>query len=453
MNKKLLFWSTVVALGGLLFGIDVAVISGAEQKIQKLWDLSDVLHGQAIASALYGTVIGALFGGIPAEKYGRKKALFVIGILYFVSAIGAAMAPEVFSFMVLRFIGGLGVGASSVVAPMYISEIAPAKTRGRFVAVFQFNIVFGILLAYLFNYLLAGTGPNDWRFMIGIVAIPAVIFIILLFFVPESPRWLMVHKKEYDKAREILAVSDPGGVDEAIASIHQSIDEEKQKISLKSFFTKRFSVPILLAFLIAFFNQMSGINAIIYFAPRVFEMAGIGKDAAFLQSAGVGLVNLVFTMLGLYLIDRLGRKKLMLIGSIGYIISLVAVAAAFYFQYLGGILVPAMIFLFIASHAIGQGAVIWVFISEIFPNQVRSYGQSLGCSTHWILAAVVSGAFPFFANNPNIGPAKIFLFFAIMMVLQLLWVIFRMPETKGIPLEELEAKLIKEKRINKIAAA
>lgn len=440
MNRKLIFWSVVVALGGLLFGIDVAVISGAEQKIQELWGLSDVLHGQAIASALYGTVIGALFGGIPAEKFGRKKALIIIGVLYFISAIGSAMAPEVYSFMFLRFIGGLGVGASSVVAPMYISEIAPAKTRGRFVAIFQFNIVFGILLAYLINYLLAGSGPNDWRWMIGIEAFPAIIFIILLFFVPESPRWLMVHKKEYDKAKAILAVSDPEGVDEAIASIHKSIDEEKQKESLKTFLTKRFSKPILLAFLIAAFNQLSGINAIIYFAPRVFEMAGLGTKAAFLQSAGVGLVNLIFTMLGLYLIDRLGRKKLMLIGSLGYIVSLAAVAFAFYFQYLGGVLVPAMIFLFIASHAIGQGAVIWVFISEIFPNQVRSYGQSLGCSTHWVLAAIVSSAFPFFANK--FGPAPIFLFFAIMMVMQLIWVIFRMPETKGVSLEELEKKLM-----------
>lgn len=249
----------------------------------------------------------------------------------------------------------------------------------------------------------------------------------------------MVHRKEYDKARTILAISDPEGVDEAVSSIHSSIDNEKLKVSLATFFSGRFKIQIILAFLIAFFNQMSGINAIIYFAPRVFEMAGIGKDAAFLQSAGVGLVNLVFTMLGLYLIDRLGRKKLMLIGSIGYILSLAAVAAAFMTQNLGGVIVPAFIFIFIASHAIGQGAVIWVFISEIFPNQVRSYGQSLGCTTHWVLAAVVSAAFPFFANR--FGPGPIFFFFAVMMVLQLFWVVFRMPETKGVPLEELEARL------------
>jgi sugar porter (SP) family MFS transporter len=271
-------------------------------------------------------------------------------------------------------------------------------------------------------------------------------FIILMFFVPESPRWLMVHKNDYAGARAILEISDPVGVDEAIKSIHKSIDEESHKASLSFFLQKRFSIPILMAFLIAFFNQMSGINAIIYFAPRVFELAGIGKSAAFIQSAGIGLVNLVFTMLGLYLIDRLGRKKLMLIGSLGYILSLGAVAAAFYFNYVGGMVVPVLLFVFIASHAIGQGAVIWVFISEIFPNQVRSYGQSLGSSTHWIMAAIITSVFPFFANNPAIGPAKIFLFFAVMMVLQLLWVIFKMPETKGVPLEELEAKLIKDRK-------
>jgi sugar porter (SP) family MFS transporter len=453
MNKKLVFWSIVVALGGFLFGLDVAVISGAEQEIQRVWSLSDVLHGQAIASALYGTIIGALFGGIPAEKFGRKNTLIVIGLLYLISSVGSAVSPDVVTFMIFRFLGGLGVGASSVVAPMYISEIAPAKNRGQLVATFQFNIVFGILLAYFSNYLLSDLGPDGWRWMLAIIAFPALLFIILMFFVPESPRWLMVHRKEYDKARKILEVSDPKGVDEAIAAIHQAIDEEKQKTSLSQFFKRRYTVPILLAFLIAFFNQMSGINAIIYFAPRVFEMAGIGKSAAFLQSAGIGAANLIFTMLGLYLIDKLGRKKLMLIGSIGYIISLGAVAAAFQYHGLNGMIVPVCLFLFIASHAIGQGAVIWVFISEIFPNQVRSYGQSLGSSTHWIMAALVTSVFPLFANNPAIGPAKIFLFFAFMMVLQLLWVIFKMPETKGVPLEQLEAKLIRDRAQKKLSVS
>lgn len=444
MNTKLLLWSIVVALGGFLFGFDTAVISGAEQDIKRIWALSDVLHGVAIAIALYGTVLGALFGGIPATKFGRKKTLLWIGIFYLISAIGSAMAPGVYSFMCFRVLGGLAIGASSVVAPMYITEIAPAKNRGKLVATFQFNIVFGILMAYFSNYLLQGVGGDDsWRFMLGAVAVPALIYCILVFFVPESPRWLMVHRGDYDTARRTLEISDPEGVDEAILALHKSIEEEHQKESLSAFLTKRFSVPIFLAILIAFFNQLSGINAVIYFAPRVFELAGIGKEAAFLQSAGIGLVNLVFTMLGLYLIDRLGRRKLMLIGSVGYIISLASVALAFYSGHAGGAVVPLLLFLFIASHAIGQGAVIWVFISEIFPNSVRAYGQSLGCTTHWILAAVITTVFPIMATR--FGAAPLFLFFAFMMVLQLTWVIFKMPETKGVPLEELEAKLIKGK--------
>ena len=441
MNKKLLFWSVVVALGGFLFGFDVAVISGAEQKIQEVWQLSDLLHGQAIAIALYGTVLGSLFGGIPAEKFGRKKTLFAIGILYFISSIGSALSDNVYLFMMFRLLGGLGVGASSVVAPMYITEIAPAKTRGRFVATFQFNIVFGILVAYFSNYLLHNLGDNSWRWMLGIMAVPSVIYIILMFFVPESPRWLIVHKGDFDSSRKTLEVSDPEGVDEAIRAIQQAIDEDKQKESLAVFFSGKFTVPIMLAFFIALFNQLSGINAIIYFAPRVFEMAGIDESSAFLQSAGIGLVNLVFTLIGLNLIDRLGRKKLMLIGSVGYILSLSAIAAAFYFQFSGGILVPILVFVFIASHAIGQGAVIWVFISEVFPNNVRAYGQSLGCSVHWILAAIITSVFPVLAHR--FGAAPLFLFFALMMILQLLWVIFKMPETKGVSLEQLEQKLVR----------
>lgn len=444
MNKKLLLWSIVVALGGFLFGVDVAVISGAEQEIKKVWGLSDVAHGIAIGTALYGTVIGALAGGIPASILGRKKTLIWIGIFYLVSAIGSAIVNDVYTFMGFRFLGGLAIGASSVVAPMYITEIAPAKNRGKLVATFQFNIVFGILVAYLSNYLLQSLGEESWRWMLGVVAIPSFIYCILMFFVPESPRWLIVHKGDYDKARSILGVSDPEGVDEALKALHKSIDEEKQKESLASFFSKRYSKPILLAFLIAAFNQLSGINAIIYYAPRVFELAGIGKEAAFLQSAGIGLINLVFTMLGLYLIDRLGRKKLMLIGSVGYILSLTSVAAAFQFGWLGGMVVPILLFVFIASHAIGQGAVIWVFISEIFPNSVRAYGQSLGSATHWVLAAVIASIFPIMAER--FGAASMFLFFAVMMVLQLLWVIFKMPETKGVPLEQLEEKLLKKQK-------
>jgi MFS transporter, SP family, arabinose:H+ symporter len=442
MNSKLLLWSIVVALGGFLFGFDTAVISGAEQDIKRIWQLSDVTHGVAIAIALYGTVVGALLGGIPATKLGRKKTLLWIGIFYLVSAVGSAMATGVYSFMLFRLLGGLAIGASSVVAPMYVTEIAPAKNRGKLVATFQFNIVFGIVVAYFSNYLLNGiAGDDSWRWMLGVAAIPSAIYTLLIFFVPESPRWLIIHKGDYDNARKTLQVSDPEGVDEALRELEISISEDKQRESLSAFFTRKYSVPILLAFLIAVFNQLSGINAILYFAPRVFELAGIGKEAAFLQSAGIGLVNLLFTMLGLYLIDRWGRRKLMLIGSIGYIISLSAVAVAFYFNYLGGMVVPVLLFVFIASHAIGQGAVIWVFISEIFPNSVRAYGQSLGASTHWVLAAIITTIFPILATR--FGAAPLFLFFAFMMILQLLWVLFTMPETKGVALEKLEQKLIK----------
>ena len=442
MNSKLLLWSLVVALGGFLFGFDTAVISGVEQYIKRVWELSDVLHGIAIGVALYGTVFGALFGGIPATKFGRKKTLIWIGVLYLISAIGSALAPGVYVFMAFRVLGGLAIGASSVVAPMYITEIAPAKNRGKLVATFQFNIVFGILIAYLSNYLLQGVGGNEsWRLMLGVVAVPAFIYTVLVFFVPESPRWLMVHRGDYKTARKTLEISDPEGVDEAIFEIQKSIELDQQKESLSAFLTKRFSVPIFLAFFIAFFNQMSGINAVIYFAPRIFELAGLGTSAAFLQSAGIGLVNLIFTMGGLYLIDRIGRKKLMLIGSVGYIISLASVAFAFYSGHSSGMVVPVLLFVFIASHAIGQGAVIWVFISEIFPNSVRAYGQSLGCTTHWVMASIITTIFPIMATR--FGAAPLFLFFACMMVLQLLWVIFKMPETKGVPLEELEAKLIK----------
>jgi sugar porter (SP) family MFS transporter len=444
MNRKLILWSIVVALGGFLFGFDTAVISGAEQNIKRIWELSDVLHGVAIGIALYGTVIGALFGGIPATKYGRKKTLLWIGIFYLVSAFGSALAPGVYIFMAFRVLGGLAIGASSVVAPMYITEIAPAKNRGKLVATFQFNIVFGILIAYLSNYLLRGVGGEDsWRLMLGVVAIPALIYCIMVLFVPESPRWLMVHRRDYETARKILEVSDPEGVDEAIKDIQKTIELEHRKESISAFLSKKYSIPIFLAILIAFFNQMSGINAVIYFAPRVFELAGISTQAAFLQSAGIGLVNLIFTMAGLYLIDRIGRKQLMLIGSIGYIISLAAVAFAFYSGHSGGMVVPVLLFIFITSHAIGQGAVIWVFISEIFPNSVRAYGQSLGSATHWIMASIITTIFPIMAVK--FGPGPIFLFFALMMVLQLLWVIFKMPETKGVPLEELEEKLIKGK--------
>jgi MFS transporter, SP family, arabinose:H+ symporter len=432
-NKKLLLWSLTVALSGFLFGLDTAVISGAEQKIQALWSLSDAMHGLAIAIALYGTVFGAAFGGWYADKLGRKKALFWLGALFFISAIGSAIAQDVYTFMLFRFIGGLCIGASSVVSPLYISEIAPAKSRGFLVALFQFNIVFGIMIAYVSNYLFQQMGgESDWRWMLGIVGIPSLIFTALTLLISESPRWLILQKNDIQSAKAVLNEIDPDSADKTLASILNS-HKNNAKMGSVNFFSKQYAFPILLAFLMAFFNQVSGINAIIYYAPRVFEMAGLAKSSALLSSVGIGLTNLIFTMLGVALIDKLGRRTLMFIGSLGYIISLSLIARAFYVEQFEGM--TFFVFAFIAAHAIGQGAVIWVFISEIFPNEVRASGQAFGSLTHWVFAAIITNVFPYFAGK--FGGTPIFIFFTIMMVCQLLYVWFLMPETKGVALEDI----------------
>ncbi|GAB2631735.1 sugar porter family MFS transporter [Belliella aquatica] len=441
-KNYVLFLSITAALGGFLFGFDTAVISGAERDIQSLWDLSDLKHGMAVAIALYGTVIGALFGGIPADKFGRKTSLLWIGLFYLVSALGSALAPDVNTFMFFRFLGGLGVGASSVVAPMYISEIAPAARRGQLVALYQFNIVFGILMAYFSNYLIGTANLNEaWRWMMGVEAIPALIYSILIIKVPKSPRWLIANKKDFEGARVILTKTDPEGVDEAIALAIEESKEIRGKATVSMLFNSKFRKISFMAILMAVFNQLSGINAIIYFAPRIFESAGIATEDALISTIGIGAINLVATMLGLYLIDKLGRKMLMYIGSVGYIISLSLMA----YSYFGGViessLLPYFVFGFIAAHAIGQGSVIWVFISEIFPNELRAYGQSMGSFTHWILAAVIANVFPLIANR--YGAGNIFAFFAVMMVLQLIWVAVKMPETKGRSLEEIQKDLQK----------
>lgn len=429
--KNIIFWAVTVAVAGFLFGFDTAVISGADQPIQALWQTSPLFHGMFImSSALWGTVIGALLGGIPCDKYGRKATLISIGILYIVSALGSAIAADPYTFSILRFLGGLGVGASSIAVPAYISEIAPAKHRGRLVAMYQFQIVFGILVAFLSNYMLSGIGADAWRWMLGVEVIPAAIFLFLVIKVQESPRWLLLHKNDEVSARKVLALMEEQGVDKLVADIR------KTKVSSKgeSLFSGKYNLPILLAFLIAFFNQLSGINFIIYFAPRVFSLAGLDNASSLISTAGVGIANLIFTMLGLYLIDKAGRKSLMLIGSIGYIISLSVVSWAFYSD-IGGMLVVFFVFLFIASHAVGQGAVIWVFIAEIFPNSARAKGQSLGSGTHWVFAAMIALLMPYFLSE--FKPYIIFLFFAGMMVLQLLFVLFIMPETNGRTLESI----------------
>lgn len=438
--SKIFRWSFIVALSGFLFGFDTAVISGADLPIQRLWNTSPLFHGTFIMSmALWGTVIGALFGGIPCNRYGRKKTLIWIGILYLVSALGSALAPEAFSFSFFRFIGGLGVGASSVAAPTYISEISHEKNRGTMVIMYQFNIVFGILIAFLSNYLLGGMGPNDWRWMLGIEALPAFLYLIAVFTVPESPRWLITHENKEEEALATLVDLGFENPQKTLRIIHTSGNEGQMAGSI---FNPRYRWPILLAFLVAFFNQLSGINFVIYYAPRIFEAAGLGASTALLSSVGIGAVNLVFTLLGVYLIDKAGRRSLLIWGSVGYISSLLCVSWAFY-QGVEGFYVIIFLFAFIASHAIGQGAIIWVFISEIFPNKVRALGQSIGTGTHWVFAALITLFTLFMMNKLGDNPAPLFAFFAGMMVLQLLFAIFMMPETKGISLEELEKKILK----------
>ncbi|PTX44665.1 sugar porter (SP) family MFS transporter [Christiangramia gaetbulicola] len=434
--NKILTWSISAALAGFLFGFDTVVISGADKQLQELWNTSDAFHGSVVmAMALWGTVVGAIFGGIPTNKIGRKNTLMIIGVLYFVSALGSALANDPITFAVFRFLGGLGVGASTIAAPAFVSEIAPADQRGKLVSLYQFNIVLGILIAFLSNYLLRNTGTEPWRWMVGIEALPAFIYLIFVFLIPRSPRWL-VSKGRYAEAEKVLAIIHPEM--DIKKKLQEIKDLDKNELSGENIFMKKYRFPLILAFLIAFFNQLSGINAFLYYAPRIFESAGLGESTALLSSIGIGVVNLLFTLLGVFLIDKLGRKQLMLFGSIGYIISLSLVAAAFFLNW-GGLWVPIFLFLFIASHAIGQGAVIWVFISEIFPNRLRASGQAFGSSTHWVLAAIIPSTIPYLFTN--IGPGYVFSFFAFMMVLQLIFVIFMMPETKGKSLEQLSFDL------------
>ncbi|MSU68344.1 MAG: MFS transporter [Opitutia bacterium] len=440
MNSRLILWSVVSALAGFLFGFDTVVISGAEQKIQTLWGLSAGLHGLAMGSALYGTVLGSMLGGWPTDKFGRKPTLLLIGVLYILSAIGCGFAGGVWMFIAARFIGGIGIGISTVAAPLYISEIAPPAYRGRLAGMFQFNIVFGIVMAFLSNAVIARIGgEHAWRWMLGIAAVPSVIYAVMCFGLPESPRWLLGRKGDRAAGLKVLQLIEP---DSTPAKLEAHADElmaaaRAEKDVASNFWTWRLRVPIALAILVAFFNQLSGINAVLYFAPRIFEMTGLGEKAALLQSVGIGITNLVFTFVGLWLIDRLGRRTLLYIGSFGYIVSLGLTAWAFFTQHYA--IVPACIFAFIASHAIGQGAVIWVLISEIFPNRHRAEGQALGSFTHWIFAALLTTFFPQMVTV--FAPGYVFLLFCFMMVLQLIWVKLMVPETKGKTLEQIQGDL------------
>ncbi|MBK9140050.1 MAG: sugar porter family MFS transporter [Verrucomicrobia bacterium] len=522
MKHRIFFWSLSSALSGFLFGFDTVVISGAEQTIQSLWNLSPGLHGFAMASALYGTVLGSLIGGWPTDRFGRRRTLLWIGILYFVSAVWSGLATDVYTFSLARFIGGLGVGISTVAAPLYISEISPPGRRGRLAGMFQFNIVFGILVAFLSNALLGGVGDNAWRWMLGVEAIPAFLYTALCLGLPESPRWLLGRKGDRAAGVAVLRLIEPeASPSELEAHADEIAAASSERRSSAGFWTRRLRGPILLAFLIAFFNQLSGINAVLYFAPRIFGLTGLDASASLLQSVGIGVTNLVFTFVGLWLIDRLGRRTLLYIGSVGYIVSLGVCALAF-FTYApqfkvasaaiavrdlagkweaappasaaeleaklasaraaltdalkapgypgaapdipddaspagvkaaatailkqasdaagtGGLVVLVSIFAFIAAHAVGQGAVIWVFIAEIFPNRHRAEGQALGSFTHWVFAAFLTSVFPKVVTA--FAPGYVFLFFCGMMVLQLIWVRVMVPETKGVPLEQIQKRL------------
>ena len=447
MNKNKLFsWSIVAALAGFIFGFDTVVISGANQPIKELWHTSTLFHGIFIMSmALWGTVAGALLGGIPADKFGRKKVLLCIGVLFAVSAFGSALAQDPYTFSAFRFIGGIGIGVSSVVAPTYISEISTPATRGRLGALYQFNIVFGILIAFLSNYFLQGVGgANDWRWMLGVLSVPSIIYTLMVLGVPESPRWLITKKNDLPAAKNVLSQIGVVDVDREVSSIITSNQHEALAKNASRFFSSKHRTIIWLAFLIAFFNQLSGINFILYYAPEILSRSGLGAKESLLNSIAIGGTNLIFTFVGLYLIDRIGRRTLLIIGSLGYIISLSLVAWSFS-SHASPTFLMTFLLLFIASHAIGQGAVIWVFLSEIFPNKIRAMGQSFGASVHWVFAGIITLITPFFLDEKKgifkDNPWPIFAFFAFMMALQLIWVLTKVPETKGVSLEELEKKL------------
>jgi len=437
LNSVLLKSTGVAALGGLLFGFDTAVISGTTGALTQLYGLSSKSLGITVSIAIWGTVIGALFAGFPGEKFGRRDSLRGLAIFYFISAMGCAFAWSWPSLLVFRFIGGLGIGGSSVLGPMYIAEIAPAKSRGKLVGVFQFNVVFGILLAYFSNYVLSvlHLGDVEWRWDLGVAALPAAIFLVLLFTIPRSPRWL-VKKGRIDEARSVLKITGDENYERDLQEIVDSIDVE-QKQAAEKLLSRKYAFPIFLAVSIGLFNQLSGINAILYYLNDIFAKAGFSRVSGNLQAVAIGATNLAFTMIAMTVIDKLGRKKLLLVGSVGTAACLAGVAAIFFMHSHEGLLVWLLVG-YIAFFAFSQGAVIWVYISEVFPNSVRGKGQSLGSATHWFMNALISGIFPLMAANSGGYP---FAFFAAMMVLQFFVVLFVYPETKGLTLEEMQKEL------------
>jgi sugar porter (SP) family MFS transporter len=437
-EKRVFGWSIIVALGGFLFGFDTAVISGVEKSIQRLFELNSFWQGFTISSSLIGTVVGALTSGKPADRYGRKPVLFVVAGLYAVSAFGSAMTSSLLFFIIFRFLGGLAVGASSVAGPMYISEISPARIRGRMTGLFQFNVIFGILMAYVSNYLLINTGSEPWRFMLGVEGLPAMAFFFLLFFIPRSPRYL-IKIGNIEEARRVLNLVEENDVESEIKEITEGL--EQRKTASENLFSKIYFKPISLAFLVAMFNQFSGINAILYYAPRIFELTGLSSVDSMFQPVMIGVTNGIFTMLGLGIIDKVGRKKLLIIGSLGMSLCLGFISRIFYLQDFSGYSVLAFLLIYIMFFAFSTGAVIWVLIAEVFPNSVRGKGQAFGSFTHWFFAGLITFLFPIIVESGNAGSGHTFALFSIMMILQALVVWKYFPETKGKSLESLEREL------------
>ena len=436
LNPYLLRSTVVAALGGLLFGFDTAVIAGTTHALTLKFGLSPFTLGVTVFAALFGTILGSMLAGIPGDKLGRRDSLILLAVLYLLSSLGCAVSWSWSALVFFRFVGGLGIGGSSVLGPMYIAEVSPAKWRGRLVGLFQFNVVFGILVAYLSNYLvgLAQFGANEWRWKLGVPALPALIFFLALFGIPRSPRWL-VKQKRIDEAREVLRVTGAQNYDQELQEIVASIDADAG--ASDSLFAWKYRLPIFLAVSIGMFNQLSGINAILYYLNDIFAYAGFSKVSADLQAVAIGATNLIFTMIAMSVIDRLGRKTLLLIGSVGTAVSLAGVAGIFLSGTHQNLLVWLLIG-YIAFFAFSQGAVIWVYLSEVFPNSVRAKGQSLGSFSHWFMNGAISLLFPMVAARSGGYP---FVFFSVMMALQFFVVLFVYPETKGVSLEEMQRKL------------
>ncbi|HXM63127.1 MAG TPA: sugar porter family MFS transporter [Terriglobales bacterium] len=437
LNSVLLKSTAVAALGGLLFGFDTAVISGTTSQLSKFYGLSSRDLGLTVSIAIWGTVVGAMLAGFPGERYGRRDSLRVMALFYFISALGCAVAWNWGSLVTFRFIGGLGIGGSSVLAPMYIAEIAPAKWRGRLVGLFQFNVVFGILLAYFSNYVIAQfpLGDAEWRWDLGVAAFPAALFFVMLFTIPRSPRWL-VKKGRVAEARSVLQMTGDENYERDLQEIVNSIDVE-QKQAAEKLLSRKYAFPIFLAVSIGLFNQLSGINAILYYLNDIFGYAGYSRISGDVQAVAIGATNLLFTVIAMSVIDRIGRKTLLLVGSVGTALCLAGVSAIFFTHSHQNLLVWLLVG-YIAFFGFSQGAVIWVYISEVFPNTVRAKGQSLGTFTHWFMNALISAIFPLMAASSGAYP---FVFFSAMMVLQFFVVLFVYPETKGLTLEEMQKEL------------